>query len=168
MSLLLDTNVLSELRKGPSANARVRAWFSGVSAEELYLSVLVVGGGPVGLVAALTLARAGVRKLVIVSSHGGNSAAMSLVAQELRARAGQLGTRGLRWYDDVGDLRAELYLDQNGQLNLSGLVISAGQAAAGTPSSARSSPRPPTTKSSPSSLPTPHPGSGRCLPPVPL
>ncbi len=43
MSLLLDTNVLSELRKGTSANARVRAWFSGVSAEQIYLSVLVVG-----------------------------------------------------------------------------------------------------------------------------
>jgi creatinine amidohydrolase len=35
-----------------------------------------------------SVARAGVRKLVIVNSHGGNSAAMSLVAQELRARAG--------------------------------------------------------------------------------
>ena len=32
------------------------------------------------------VAQAGVRKLVIVTSHGGNSAAMSLVAQELRAR----------------------------------------------------------------------------------
>ncbi|MGJ5208457.1 creatininase family protein [Bradyrhizobium sp. HKCCYLR20261] len=31
------------------------------------------------------IARAGIRKLVIVSSHGGNSAAMSLVAQDLRA-----------------------------------------------------------------------------------
>jgi creatinine amidohydrolase len=30
--------------------------------------------------------RAGIRKLVIVTSHGGNSAAMSIVAQELRAR----------------------------------------------------------------------------------
>ena len=46
-----------------------------------------------------------------------------------------LGTRGLRWYDDVGDLRAELYLDQNGNLNLSGLVINPGQAAAGGGSS---------------------------------
>jgi creatinine amidohydrolase len=33
-----------------------------------------------------SLARAGVRKLVMVTSHGGNSAAMSLVAQDLRAR----------------------------------------------------------------------------------
>ena len=33
-----------------------------------------------------SVARAGVRKLVMVTSHGGNSAAMSLVAQELRAR----------------------------------------------------------------------------------
>ncbi len=37
-----------------------------------------------------SLARAGVRKLVMVSSHGGNSAAMSLVAQDLRARLGFL------------------------------------------------------------------------------
>jgi creatinine amidohydrolase len=33
-----------------------------------------------------SVARAGVRKLVLVTSHGGNSAAMSLVAQDLRAR----------------------------------------------------------------------------------
>lgn len=33
-----------------------------------------------------SVARAGVRKLVIITSHGGNSAAMMLVAQELRAR----------------------------------------------------------------------------------
>lgn len=32
-----------------------------------------------------SVARAGVRKLVIVTSHGGNSAAMTLVAQDLRA-----------------------------------------------------------------------------------
>src|SRR6202163_4672982 len=33
-----------------------------------------------------SVARAGLKKLVMVTSHGGNSAAMSLVAQELRAR----------------------------------------------------------------------------------
>ena len=33
-----------------------------------------------------SVARAGVKKLVMVTSHGGNSAAMSLVAQDLRAR----------------------------------------------------------------------------------
>jgi creatinine amidohydrolase len=37
-----------------------------------------------------SVARAGIKKLVMVSSHGGNSAAMSLVAQELRARHGLL------------------------------------------------------------------------------
>src|ERR1700750_1995792 len=35
-------------------------------------------------------ARAGIRKLVIVTSHGGNSAAMTLVAQDLRAQFGML------------------------------------------------------------------------------
>ncbi len=37
-----------------------------------------------------SVARAGVAKLVMVTSHGGNSAAMTLVAQELRARHGML------------------------------------------------------------------------------
>ncbi|HEY0329590.1 MAG TPA: creatininase family protein [Rhodopseudomonas sp.] len=37
-----------------------------------------------------SVAQAGLRKLVIVTSHGGNSAAMSLVAQTLRARHGML------------------------------------------------------------------------------
>ena len=37
-----------------------------------------------------SVARAGLKKLVMVTSHGGNSAAMMLVAQDLRARHGML------------------------------------------------------------------------------
>jgi creatinine amidohydrolase len=37
-----------------------------------------------------SVARAGIRKLVMVTSHGGNSAAMTLVAQDLRAKRGML------------------------------------------------------------------------------
>jgi creatinine amidohydrolase len=37
-----------------------------------------------------SLARAGIRKLVLVTSHGGNVAAMELVARDLRARLGML------------------------------------------------------------------------------
>jgi creatinine amidohydrolase len=37
-----------------------------------------------------SVARAGIRKLVMVTSHGGNAAAMSLVAQDLRAQRGLL------------------------------------------------------------------------------
>jgi creatinine amidohydrolase len=37
-----------------------------------------------------SVARAGVKKLVMVTSHGGNSAAMTLVAQDLRAKYGLL------------------------------------------------------------------------------
>lgn len=43
MSLLLDTNVVSELRKGSRADARVLTWFSAVPEEDVYLSVLVIG-----------------------------------------------------------------------------------------------------------------------------
>ncbi len=37
-----------------------------------------------------SVARAGIKKLVMVTSHGGNSAAMQLVAQDLRAQHGML------------------------------------------------------------------------------
>lgn len=43
MSYLLDTNVVSEIRKGPRADAAVMRWLSGVEDEALHLSVLVVG-----------------------------------------------------------------------------------------------------------------------------
>ena len=43
MSYLIDTDVLSELRKGPRGNENVRVWISSVADEEMYLSVLVVG-----------------------------------------------------------------------------------------------------------------------------
>ena len=43
MSFLVDTNVVSELRKGARANPRVVAWFGDLADEEVYLSVLTVG-----------------------------------------------------------------------------------------------------------------------------
>jgi predicted nucleic acid-binding protein len=43
VSYLVDTNVLSELRKGRQCNPHVSRWFSGVPDDEVYLSVLVVG-----------------------------------------------------------------------------------------------------------------------------
>ncbi|MGO9898423.1 MAG: type II toxin-antitoxin system VapC family toxin [Solirubrobacteraceae bacterium] len=41
MSYLLDTNVISEIRRGRDAN--VRAWSSSISDPDLHLSVLTVG-----------------------------------------------------------------------------------------------------------------------------
>jgi predicted nucleic acid-binding protein len=43
MSFLVDTNVVSELRKGRRANPNVRSWFESVDDAEVYLSVLVIG-----------------------------------------------------------------------------------------------------------------------------
>jgi predicted nucleic acid-binding protein len=43
LSFLVDTNVLSELRKGPRADAGVRAWFQGIDDDDLLTSVLVLG-----------------------------------------------------------------------------------------------------------------------------
>ena len=43
MSFLLDTNVMSELRKGDRANAQVFEWFNEVADDEIHLSVLAIG-----------------------------------------------------------------------------------------------------------------------------
>ena len=43
MSWLIDTNVISDLRKGDRANDGIRAWFSESSEDELFTSVLVLG-----------------------------------------------------------------------------------------------------------------------------
>lgn len=42
MTFLLDTNIVSEIRK-KSPDAGVLAWFDSVAASELFLSVLVIG-----------------------------------------------------------------------------------------------------------------------------
>ena len=43
MKALVDTNVLSELRKGERCNHQVRGWFDGVAEQDLFLSVLTIG-----------------------------------------------------------------------------------------------------------------------------
>lgn len=43
MSYLLDTNILSEVRKGARCDRHVARWYDSVSGSELFLSVLVVG-----------------------------------------------------------------------------------------------------------------------------
>jgi predicted nucleic acid-binding protein len=43
LSYLLDTNVISELRKGDRADPSAVAWFGDLAEEEIYLSVLTIG-----------------------------------------------------------------------------------------------------------------------------
>ncbi len=43
MSYLLDTNVISELRKGPRCHEHVAAWFAQVPDRDITRSVLVIG-----------------------------------------------------------------------------------------------------------------------------
>lgn len=43
MTFLLDTNVISEIRKGDRRQPRVAAWFDGVSDADLFISVLTAG-----------------------------------------------------------------------------------------------------------------------------
>jgi hypothetical protein len=43
LSYLVDTNVISELRKRERADPAVQAWFASIADEEIFLSVLTVG-----------------------------------------------------------------------------------------------------------------------------
>ena len=43
MSYLIDTNVISELRKGKRADPGVISWFASLADEEVFLSVLTLG-----------------------------------------------------------------------------------------------------------------------------
>ncbi len=43
MNFLVDTNIISEIRKGPRADRNVSAWYAAVPDGSLYVSALVLG-----------------------------------------------------------------------------------------------------------------------------
>ena len=43
MKYLVDTNVISEVRKGPRCDKSVSAWWTSVAPESIFLSVLTIG-----------------------------------------------------------------------------------------------------------------------------
>src|SRR5258708_4356325 len=43
MSYLIDTNIISEVRKGDRCDPNVFAWYASIAEEELFLSTLVLG-----------------------------------------------------------------------------------------------------------------------------
>lgn len=43
MSYLIDTNIISEVRKGNRCDGNVAAWYASIDDNDLYLSVLVLG-----------------------------------------------------------------------------------------------------------------------------
>ncbi len=43
MSFLIDTNIVSEVRKGDRCDPAVAAWWAGIAEDDLWVSVLVLG-----------------------------------------------------------------------------------------------------------------------------
>ena len=43
MNYLLDTNIISEVRKGAKCDPNVAAWYASIDDADIYLSVLVLG-----------------------------------------------------------------------------------------------------------------------------
>jgi creatinine amidohydrolase len=65
----------------------------------------------------LSVARAGVRKIVILNSHGGNADLISILARELRVQAGMLAVR-LGW--GAMGMPPGLYSDQENRFGIHG------------------------------------------------
>jgi creatinine amidohydrolase len=65
----------------------------------------------------LSVARAGVRKIVILNSHGGNADLISILARELRVQAGMLAVR-LGW--GAMGMPPGLYSDQESRFGIHG------------------------------------------------
>ena len=65
----------------------------------------------------LSVARAGVRKIVILNSHGGNADLISIVSRELRVQAGMLAVR-LGW--GAMGMPPGLYSDQESRFGIHG------------------------------------------------
>ena len=63
MSYLLDTNIISEVRKGERCDSRVSAWYASIADEELFLSSLVLGEIRKGI--ELARARDGEKAMVL-------------------------------------------------------------------------------------------------------
>src|SRR5918995_373263 len=75
-----------------TANAGRRIWWSEYRASEFAAvdpDVAIEAWTELGL----SVHRAGIRKLVIVNSHGGNEEIMGIVARELRVRANMLAVK---------------------------------------------------------------------------
>ena len=43
MNYLIDTNIISEVRRGERCDRHVAAWFAAINDDDIYLSVLVLG-----------------------------------------------------------------------------------------------------------------------------
>jgi hypothetical protein len=95
-AFLLDTNVVSELRKGERADPGVLGWFEAVDSDELYLSVLVIGE---------------IRRGIELIRRRDPSSAQSLEAWLARLRR-QFAERILPVDDEVAQLWGTLGLEQ--------------------------------------------------------
>jgi predicted nucleic acid-binding protein len=43
VSFLIDTNIISEVRKGPRCDAHVATWYASIADKDIFLSTLVLG-----------------------------------------------------------------------------------------------------------------------------
>jgi len=97
---LIAEGMLAQLRADLPEDLSVRilpVQAIGKSNEHLFAAGTLTLDAPSALAAwteiGLSVARAGIRKLVLVNSHGGNADLMSILARELRVRAGMLAVK---------------------------------------------------------------------------
>ena len=79
---LIDTNVLSELRKERTCHPAVRQWYDSVAEEDLYLSVLILGEIRHGIERIRRRDPRAARALAEVAVKAGRAAAAALAPGE--------------------------------------------------------------------------------------
>ena len=98
MTLLIDTNVISEVRKGQRCNPGVAEWYTGVSETDLFISALVVGE---------------IRKGIEISRARGDSQQADALELWLETIVRRFSNRILPIDDNVSDVWGRFYAIRN-------------------------------------------------------
>ena len=95
MNYLIDTNIISEVRKGNRCDPRVAVWYASIDDAEIYLSVLVLGEIRRGIerVRASDLSRAQVLETWLVAVHKSFADRILPVDQQVADEWGRLSAK---------------------------------------------------------------------------
>ena len=98
MKFLLDTNIVSEVRKGRRCDAGVANWYAGINETELFISVLVLGE---------------IRKGVELARRRGDSLQADVLEEWLQDVVRKFSNRILPVNSDIVDSWGRLYFVRN-------------------------------------------------------
>ena len=98
MTFLIDTNIISEVRKGQRCNAGVASWYAETSETNLFISALIIGE---------------IRKGIEIARHRGDSQQADVLEFWLETVVGRFSSRILPVDASVSNAWGRLYAIRN-------------------------------------------------------